>query len=326
MTVRPRVLVTRRLPMVVESALRDRFDVELSAGDQPMAPEALQRALGTADGILCTVTDRFTAEVLSAYPIRTRILANFGAGVDNIDRAAAAAHDIVVTNTPGVLTDCTADLAMALMLMTMRRTGEGEREVRGGRWMGWGPTHLLGRQVTGKSLGIVGMGRIGRAMARRAHHGFGMRVRCFSRNPVPSAELAAVGAEQCATLEALLIESDVVSLHCPSMPETRGLMNHTRFALMKPGSYLINTARGDVVDDDALIAALISGHLAGAGLDTYGSEPSVDRRLLGMENVVLLPHLGSATRETREAMGRLALENLSAFFSGRDVPNRVTPA
>ena len=326
MTVRPRVLVTRRLPMVVEAALRDQFDVELSANDQPLAPEALQRALGTADGILCTVTDRFTAEVLSAYPIRARILANFGAGVDNIDLAAAAAHDIVVTNTPGVLTDCTADLAMALMLMTLRRTGEGEREVRGGRWMGWGPTHLLGRRATGLTLGIIGMGRIGRAVARRAHHGFGMRVLCSSRSPVSSAELAAVGAEQRATLEALLIESDVVSLHCPSTAETRGLMNNTRFALMKPGSYLINTARGDVVDDDALIAALMSGHLAGAGLDSYRSEPAVDRRFLGMENVVLLPHLGSATRETREAMGRLALDNLVAFFSERDVPNRVTTA
>lgn len=323
MSVRPRVLVTRRLPPAVESALRERFDVTLSADDQPMSPEALQRALGTADGILCTVTDRFTAEVLAAYPIRTRILANFGVGVDNIDHAAAQAHDIVVTNTPGVLTDCTADLTMALLLFTLRRGGEGEREIRGGRWQGMGLTHLLGRRVTGKTLGLIGMGRIGRAVAHRAHYGFGMRILCYNRSPVLQRELAAVGAAQCATLEQLLTESDIVSLHCPSTPDTRLLMNSTRFALMRPGSYLINTARGDIVDDDALIAALMSGQLAGAGLDVYRNEPLVDRRLLGMEQVVLLPHLGSATLETREAMGFLALENLSVFFAGADAPNRV---
>lgn len=326
MTVRPRVLVTRRLPQTVEAALRDHFDVELSAADQSLSPEALQRALGTADGILCSVTDRFTAEVLAAYPIRTRILANFGVGVDNIDLAAAGAHDIVVTNTPGVLTDATADLAMTLLLMTLRRTGEGERVVRGGRWTGWGPTHLLGRAVTGQTLGIVGMGRIGRAMARRAHHGFGMRVLCWSRSEVAPSELAELGAVQCATLEALLSESDVVSLHCPSSPETRGLMNSSRLALMKRGAFLINTARGDVVDDDALIAALMSGHLAGAGLDCFRNEPDVDRRFLGMENVVLLPHLGSATHETRTAMGMLAFENLRAYFSGHEPPNRLPAA
>ena len=323
MTVRPHVLVTRRLPVAVESALRERFEVVLSADDQPMSPEALQQALGSADGILCTVTDRFTAEVLAAYPIRTRILANFGVGVDNIDLAAAQAHELVVTNTPGVLTDGTADLAMTLILMTLRRAGEGEREVRGGRWLGLGPTHLLGRQVSGRTLGLIGMGRIGRAVARRAHFGFGMRVLCFNRSPVPPNELAAVGAAQCPTLEALLSTSDIVSLHCPSSPETRGMMNNTRIALMQAGSFLINTARGDVVDDDALIAALMSGHLAGAGLDVYRNEPNVDRRFLGMENVVLLPHLGSATRETREAMGFLALDNLTAFFAGGAIPNRV---
>lgn len=324
MTVRPRVAVTRRLPVPVEAALREQFDVVLSADDQPMTPEQLQRALGFADGILCTITDRLTAEVLAAYPIRTRILANFGVGVDNIDLAAAQAHDITVTNTPGVLTDATADLAMTLILMTLRRAGEGERELRGGRWAGLTPTHLLGREVTGRTLGVVGMGRIGRAVARRAHHGFGMRVLCFNRSAVPDAELAAAGAEQCTSLESLLAASEIVSLHCPSTAETRGMMNSTRLALMQPGAFLINTARGDIVDDNALIAALLSGHLAGAGLDAYRGEPSVDRRLLGMEHVVLLPHLGSATRETREAMGFLAIKNLAAFFAGDAPPDRVT--
>jgi glyoxylate reductase len=207
--------------------------------------------------------------------------------------------------------------------MTLRRTGEGEREIRGGRWTGWRPTHMMGQRVTGRTVGLVGMGRIARAVAHRAHHGFGMRILCYDPSPPSPVELSAIGAEPRATLEALLAESDIVSLHCPSTPETRGMMNGLRLAQMKPGAFLINTARGDVVDDDALIAALLSGHLGGAGLDVYRGEPQLDPRYLGMENVVLLPHLGSATRETREAMGFRALENLSAFFDGRPVPDRV---
>jgi lactate dehydrogenase-like 2-hydroxyacid dehydrogenase len=320
---RPRLVVTRRLPPRVEAALAERFDAALSRDDRPLEPPALQRALGEADAVLTTVTDRITAEVLAAYPIRTRIIANYGVGYDNIDLPAARAHDLVVTNTPDVLTDCTADLAMTLMLMVMRRAGEGEREVRSGRWTGWRPTHLLGRRVTGKTLGLVGVGRIALAVARRAKAGFGMRVLGYDPHP-PSAEtLAALGIEFRPTLENLLTEADVVSLHCPSTPETRGLMNPARIALMQPGSYLINTARGDVLDDEAVITALVSGHLAGAGLDVYRGEPAVDRRYLGMENVVLLPHLGSATLETREAMGFRALANLEAFFSGGEVPDRV---
>ncbi len=323
MSAAPKVIVTRRLPASVEAALRERFDVELSRRDEPTNAEGLQRVLGQADGLLSTVTDRLTAEVLAAYPIRTRIIANFGVGYENIDLPAAQAHEIVVTNTPDVLTDCTADLAMTLILMTMRRAGEGERELRSGRWLGWRPTHLMGARVAGKVLGLVGMGRIARALARRAHHGFGMRVLCFDPSPPSPVELAAVGAEPRATLAALLAESDVVSLHCPSTPATRGMMNAARLAQMKPGAFLINTARGDVVVDDAVIAALKSGHLAGAGLDVFRGEPNIDRRYLGLENAVLLPHLGSATRETREAMGFRAIENLAAFFDGRTVPDRV---
>jgi lactate dehydrogenase-like 2-hydroxyacid dehydrogenase len=323
MTAQPRVIVTRRLPAAVEASLRERFDVALSPLDAPTTAEELQRALGQADGILSTVTDRFTAEVLAAYPLRTRIIANFGVGYDNIDLAAAQAHDIVVTNTPEVLTDCTADLAMLLILMVMRRAAEGEREVRNGRWSGWRPTHMMGQRVTGKTLGLVGMGRIARAVAHRAHHGFRMRVLCYDPSPPSPVELAALGAEPRATLEALLAESDVVSLHCASTPATRGMINDARLAQMQRGAFLINTARGEIVVDDALVAALRSGHLAGAGLDVYRREPQVDRRYLEMENVVLLPHLGSATKETREAMGLRAVENLAVFFDGRPVPDRV---
>lgn len=313
----PRIVVTRRLPRAVEDALATRFDTVASPDDQPLDAAGLQRALGDGDGVLCTVTDRFTAEVLAANPIRAKIIANFGVGTDNIDVAAAAAHDIVVTNTPDVLTDDTADLAMTLLLMTLRRAGEGERQLRGGRWTGWRPTHLMGRRVTGRTLGIVGLGRIGRAVARRAHHGFGMRVLGWSRTMPDQDTLVELGVEPVSTLEALLATADIVSLHVPGTADTAGMINARALSLMAPGSFLVNTARGNVVDTDALVDALVAGHLAGAGLDVYPREPEVDRRLLGMDQVTLLPHLGSATREGREEMGFRALANLEAFFAGR---------
>ena len=321
---RPRVIVTRRLPKVVEAAVTTLFDATLSADDHQMDAGELQRALGAADGILCTLTDRLTAEVLAAYPIRTRILANFGVGVDHIDIAAARAHDITVTNTPGVLTDDTADLTMTLILAMLRRAGEGEREVRGGRWTGWRPTHLLGRRVTGRTLGLVGAGRIARAVARRAHFGFGMRVLMWGRTMPDQASLQAVGAQPAESLDALLAASDIVSLHVPGGDGTRGMIDARRLAMMPPGSFLVNTARGAVVDTDAMVASLLAGHLAGAGLDVYPREPEVERRLLGMDQVVLLPHLGSATREGREEMGMLAVANLEAFFAGRRPDNVVS--
>lgn len=323
MIARPVIALTRRLPAAVEASLATRFEVRRAPEDLPLVPAAYQKLLGEADGLLCTVTDRITAEVLAANPLRTRIIANFGVGTDNIDLAAARAHELVVTNTPDVLTDDTADLAMALMLMTMRRAGEGERLVRAGRWSGWRPTHHLGRRVSGATLVVLGFGRIGRAVARRAHHGFGMRVLVWGRTAPDAALLAETGATYVPGLEAALAEADVVSLHLPSTPETRGLLDARRLAVIPAGSFLINTARGDIVDDDALVRALITGHLAGAGLDVYRHEPRVDVRLLGMEQVVLLPHLGSATRETREAMGFRALANLDAFFAGAPVPDRV---
>jgi lactate dehydrogenase-like 2-hydroxyacid dehydrogenase len=260
---------------------------------------------------------------LSAEPRRARLLANFGVGFNHIDVEAAKARGLSVSNTPDVLTDATADLAMTLLLTVTRRAGEGERHLRSGSWTGWRPTHMLGTQVSGKTLGLVGMGRIARAVAKRAHHGFDMRVIFHDPYP-PSPELAAsLGAEPRERLEQVLEEADFVSLHCPATPETRHLMNAERLGLLKPGAYLINTARGDVVDEAALVAALRSGRLAGAGLDVFEREPQVSPELLAMENVVLLPHLGSATRETRVAMGMRALENLRLFFRGAPLRDRV---
>lgn len=323
MTARPTVVVTRRLPKPVEEALRQDFDARLNQDDRALGSDGLQEALRTADALLCTVTDRLTAEVLSAEPLRARMLANFGVGFNHIDTTAAKARGLAVSNTPDVLTDATADLAITLLLMVSRRAGEGERHLRAGAWTGWRPTHLMGTQVSGKVLGLVGMGRIARAVARRAHHGFGMRVIFHDPFPPSPAEAAALGAEPRSSLEEVLDQADFVSLHCPAMPETRHLMNRERLARMRPSAFLINTARGDVVDEAALVDALKRGAIAGAGLDVYEQEPKVSAALLTMENVVLLPHLGSATRETRVAMGMRALENLRLFFQGAPLRDRV---
>jgi len=320
---RPTVVVTRRLPEPVEKELSREFDARLNRDDRPLGPDGLQEALRTADAILCTVTDRLTAEVLSAEPRRARMLANFGVGFNHIDAAAAKDRGLAVSNTPDVLTEATADIAITLLLMVSRRTGEGERHVRAGAWTGWRPTHMLGTQVSGKVLGLVGMGRIARAVARRAHHGFGMRVIFHDPYPPTPAEAAALGAEPRSSLDQVLEESDFVSLHCPATPETRHLMNRERLRQMRPGAFLINTARGDVVDEAALVEALSGGPLAGAGLDVFEKEPQVSPALVAMENVVLLPHLGSATQETRVAMGMRALENLRLFFSGAPLRDRV---
>lgn len=323
MSAKPAVVVTRRLPEPVERELVRDFDATLNPEDRPLGPDGLRRALQTADAVLCTVTDRLTADVLAVEPRRARLLANFGVGFNHIDVEAAKAGGLAVSNTPDVLTDATADLAMTLLLCVTRRAGEGERHLRSGAWTGWRPTHMLGTQVSGKTLGLVGMGRIARAVARRAHHGFGMRV--VFHDPYPPAPDVArsLGAEPRERLEQVLEEADFVSLHCPATPETRHLMNAERLALLKPGAYLINTARGDVVDEAALVAALRGGRLAGAGLDVFEREPQVSPELLALENVVLLPHLGSATRETRVAMGLRALENLRLFFQGAPLRDQV---
>ncbi|HZA93704.1 MAG TPA: D-glycerate dehydrogenase [Gemmatimonadales bacterium] len=323
MSSRPSVVVTRRLPDSVEKALSRDFDARLNTEDKPLGADGLKEALRTADALLCTVTDRLTAEVLSTEPRRARMLANFGVGFNHIDTEAAKERGLSVSNTPDVLTEATADIAITLLLMVSRRTGEGERHVRSGAWTGWRPTHMLGSQVSGKVLGLIGMGRIARAVARRAHHGFGMRVIFHDPYPPSPSEAASLGAEPRSTLDEVLEQAEFVSLHCPATPETRHLMNRERLARMRRSAYLINTARGDVVDEAALVDALADGTIAGAGLDVYEQEPRVSPALLKMENVVLLPHLGSATKETRVAMGMRALENLRLFFSGAPLRDRV---
>ena len=320
---KPRVVVTRRWPEEVEAQLTEHFDVQLNPDDRAMTPGALKEAFATADAVFPTVTDRIDAEVLSAEPLRARLIGNFGVGFNNIDVDAAKARDLVVTNTPDVLTDATADLAMTLLLSVARRSGEGERHVRSGSWSGWRPTHMMGTQVTGKVLGLIGFGRIGQAMARRARWGFDMQILFFDPYPPGNDVLRDLGAESRESIEAVLEASDFVSLHCPATPENRHLMGAERLRQMKPEAFLINTARGDVVDEAALNDALEEKVIAGAGLDVFEQEPTVLPGLLERENVVLLPHLGSATRETRVAMGLKVLENAKAFFGGAKPPNRV---
>jgi lactate dehydrogenase-like 2-hydroxyacid dehydrogenase len=322
-TGRPRVVVTRRLPTPVEEQLTREFDARLNADDHAFSAQELTDALRIADALVPTVTDPLTAQVLGVEPLRTRILAQYGVGFNNIDIGAAKGRGLVVTNTPDVLTDDTADNAITLLLMVARRAGEGERHVRSGAWTGWRPTHMLGTRVSGKTLGLIGLGRIGRAVAHRAHHGFGMRVIFHDPYPPPAAVVAELGAESKASPDDVLREADFVSLHSPATPETRHLIDARRLGLMKRDAFLINNARGDLVDEAALVTALKQGTIAGAGLDVYEREPAVTPDLLGMENVVLLPHVGSATRETRVAMGLRAIDNLKAFFAGAPPRDRV---
>ena len=316
---KPRVIVTRRWPDEVEQRLTELFDTDLNRDDRPMTAAQLQDALRSADAVLPTVSDAVTAEVLRAEPLRAKILGSFGVGFNHIDLEAAKARGLTVTNTPEVLTDCTADLAMTLLLMIARRAGEGERHVRTKAWSGWRPTHMMGTKVTGKTLGLIGMGRIAKAMAQRAHHGFGMKIIYFDPYPPPPEAVAGLDAEPCPSIEAVLERADFVSLHCPGSKENYHLMNAARLRCMKPGAVLVNSARGDVVDETALVEALRGGTIAGAALDVYEAEPTVTEALLAMENVVLLPHLGSASRETRVAMGLRVVENVDAFFKG-DTP------
>lgn len=320
---KPKVLVTRRWPEACETRLRALFDVTLNVDDHPMNVPELQAAMREYDAVLPTVSDRISAEVINAQPLRCRILGNFGVGFNHIDMPAARNHGITVTNTPGVLTDATADLAMLLILMTARRAGEGERLLRGRQWTGWNPTQLLGTQVTGKTLGLIGFGRIAQAMAIRAHFGFGMNIIFYTPRPVATEVLDRFSARQLDSIEAVLKEADFVALHCPGSAENRHLINAGRLALMKPDAILINTARGDVVDGQALIETLRSKRIAAAGLDVYENEPDFDPAFLDLDNIVLLPHLGSATTETRMAMGMRVIDNVEAFFKGEAPPNRV---
>jgi lactate dehydrogenase-like 2-hydroxyacid dehydrogenase len=313
---KPKVIVTRKWPAEVESVLKANYDVQLNEQDIVMTTEQLQDALRTADALLPTVTDPITADVLSAEPLRAKFIGNFGVGYDNIDIDAAKARGITVTNTPEVLTDCTADLAMTLLLSAARRAGEGERHVRSKSWTGWRPTHMIGAKVTGQTLGLIGMGRIACAVAERAHFGFGMNILFSDPYPPPPEVTARLNAKACTT-EEVLRDSDFVSLHCPGGDETYHLIDTAELKLMKPGAILVNSARGEVVNNEALISALRGGEIAAAGLDVFEGEPHINDGFLSLENVVLLPHLGSATRLTRVAMGNRVLENLQAYFAGK---------
>jgi lactate dehydrogenase-like 2-hydroxyacid dehydrogenase len=318
----PVIVVTRKWPEPVEEELRRHHpSVRLNVDDVPLGNDGLRAALQEADVLLPTVSDRLPTE-LFVSPVRTRFIGNFGVGYNHIDVEAAAKAGIVVTNTPGVLTDATADTTMTLLLMAARRAGEGERELRSGMWTGWRPTHLLGADVSGKTLGILGMGRIGAAVARRAHFGFGMPVVFYDYKDHVS-DHGVPDAKQLSSIAEVLEIADFVSLHMPGGGANQHLIDAGRLARMKPTAFLVNTARGDVLDQRALAAALREGAIAGAGLDVYEGEPQIPPELRELDNVVLLPHLGSATLETRTAMGMLVLDNLQAYLDGREPPCRV---
>jgi lactate dehydrogenase-like 2-hydroxyacid dehydrogenase len=316
---KPKILISRRWPQAVQDRLAARYDVTLNATDTPMTIDQLTAAMGDYDALCPTVSDKIPAQVLSAPGARVKIIANYGAGFEHIDLEAAWAAGLVVTNTPDVLTDATAELAVLLMLMTSRRAGEGERELRAGQWAGWRPTHLLGQSLTGKTLGLVGYGRIARATALRAKAALGMEIAYYSRRRAADED----GAAYHESLESLAMASDVLSLHTPGGPETHHLVDAALLSRMKPTALLINTARGSVVNEADLAKALTDGVIAGAGLDVYQGEPKVDPVLLAAPNAVLLPHLGSATLETRTAMGMKVADNLDAFFDGKPPLDRV---
>ena len=313
-----KLLISRTLPPAVMEKARATFDVTLRDKDAPMTEAEVTEALDSYDMILPTLGDQFTASAISAAKPRAKLLANFGVGFNHIDVDAARAKGIAVTNTPGAVTDATADIALTLMLMTARRAGEGERLVRAGNWSGWHPTQMLGLHLTGKTVGIIGMGRIGQAIAQRCHHGFGCKIVFANRSMKDVA-----GATQLDSLAQVAEVADVLVAATPGGAETRHLIGADVFSAMQPHAIFINISRGDVVDEAALIAALQDGQIGGAGLDVYEQEPTVPKALTNMENVVLLPHLGTNTLEVRTSMGMMALDNLAAFVAGKDLPNPV---
>ncbi|NOD75740.1 MULTISPECIES: D-glycerate dehydrogenase [unclassified Ruegeria] len=315
-----KLLITRPMTPAVEARARTEFDVEIRENTLPLSRLEMLSALTKFDVVVPTLGDLFSAQVFAdAGTVRCKLLANFGVGYNHIDVEAARAKGVEVTNTPGAVTDATADIAMTLLLTTARRAGEGERLVRSGQWQGWHPTQMLGHHVTGKRVGIVGMGRIGQAIARRCHFGFGMRVAYQSR----SAKDLDFPAEFIPDLQALAASVDFLVLAVPGGADTRHLVNSQVLEAMRASAILVNIARGEVVDEMALISALRSGQIAGAGLDVYEFEPKVPQALCDMENVTLLPHLGTATEEVRSSMGHMALDNVAAFVAGRALPNPV---
>lgn len=320
---KPSVLVTRRWPAAVEAQLAKTYNATFNTLDVPLATDEMRDAIKRFDAVLPTVTDKLGAEVFDVGKPQAKIIGNYGVGYSHICEAAARSSGMTVTNTPDVLSECTADIAMTLLLMVARRAGEGEREVREGRWTGWRPTHLVGTKVSGKTLGIIGYGRIGQEMAKRAHHGFGMKILVQNRSRVAPDILAKCDATQVESVDDLLPQCDFVSLHCPGGATNRHLINSRRLDLMKEDAFLINTARGEVIDEWALTQALMFDTIGGAALDVFDGEPRIAPDLMECDNLVMLPHLGSATRESREAMGFRVLDNLDDFFAGRDPRDRV---
>ena len=318
----PRVVVTRHLMPSVEARMGELFAVKLNEADVPLGRDGLVAAMRDADVLVPTVTDRIDAEMIAAAGERLGLIANFGAGTEHIDLAAARARKIVVTNTPGVFTDDTADLTMMLILAIPRRAGEGSRLVRDGAWTGWAPLAMLGHRIGGRRLAILGMGRIGQAVAHRARS-FGLDVAYHNRHRLPSAHENMLGVRYEPDLDRLIAEADILTLHCPAGRETHHILDARRIASMKPDAFVINTARGDLIDEDALIAALQQGRLGGAGLDVYAREPQVDPRLFELRNVIALPHLGSATIEGREAAGERVIANIRFWADGHRPPDQV---
>ena len=325
---KPLVVVTRKLPAVVETRMRELFDAQLNIDDKPLSHAALVEAMKTADVLVPTITDKIDAALIAQAGEQLRLIANFGNGVDNIDVASAVQRGITVTNTPGVLTEDTADMTMALILAVARRIAEGARVIPDDDWAGWSPTWMLGRRITGKRLGIVGMGRIGQALAKRAA-AFGLSIHYHNRRRVDPRIEEKLEATYWDSLDQMLARMDIISVNCPHTPATYHLLSARRLKLMKPEAILVNTARGEIVDETALARMLEAGELAGAGLDVFEQQPAINPRLLKLarqHKVVVLPHLGSATHEGRADMGEKVIVNIKTFMDGHKPPDRVLPS
>lgn len=322
---KPTVIVTRKLPDIVETRMRELFDTRLNADDRAMSQAELIEAMKTAEVLVPTVSDRLDSRALVQAGPNLKLIANFGAGVDHIDVETARQRGIIVTNTPGVLTEDTADMTMALILAVPRRMVEGAGVLMNGDFKGWAPTWMLGKRIWGKRLGIIGMGRIGQAVARRAK-AFGLQIHYHNRKPVPKTTEAELSATYWESLDQMLARVDIVSVNCPHTPATYHLLSARRLKMMKPSAYIVNTARGEVIDENALARMLEAGELAGAGLDVFEHEPAVNPKLLKLKNVVLLPHMGSATLESRIDMGEKVIVNIKTYADGHRPPDRVIPA
>ena len=319
---KPRVVLTRKLPDEIETRMMELFDVQLNEDDQPLDHEALKTATSHADVLVPTITDRITSDVITAGSPKLKMIANYGAGVDHIDLASARERQITITNTPDVLTEDTADMTMALILSVPRRLCEAERALRSGQWQGWSPTWLLGHRINGKRLGIIGMGRIGQAVAKRAR-GFGLSIHYHNRNRLHPETEAEFEATYWESLDQMLARMDIISVNCPHTPATYNLLSARRLRLIQPHAYLVNRSRGSVIDEAELTRLLKEKKIAGAGLDVYENGPNISPKLLELENAVLLPHVGSATLEGRVDMGEKVIINIKTFIDGHRPPDRV---